>query len=131
MANFNRVMLMGRLGADPEIRYLPSGDPVANFNLAVSEKWKAEGEMKERTDWFRCEVFGKMVDSVVKPYLKKGGGLFIEGRLRVEEWEKDGEKRRGTKVIVNNIRLLGSKQAAATSAPKPGGIDQMEDDIPF
>src|SRR5258706_6542802 len=155
MASVNKVILIGNLGADPETRYLPSGDAVTNIRIATSEKWKDKGgEMKEHTDWHRIAFFGKTAE-IAGEYLKKGSPVYVEGRIRTRKWtDKEGQDKYSTEIVADRMQLLGSRQgggeapmareprearepAAATAgggkpAPKKGGaFDQMDDDIPF
>jgi single-strand DNA-binding protein len=109
MASYNRVILMGNLTRDPEVRFLPSGRAVADLGLAVSEKFKnSEGELVERADFFDITVWGPQGENCGK-YLKKGRPVLVEGRLRLETWENDqGEKRSKVKVIADRVQFLGS-----------------------
>ena len=153
MSSLNKVMLIGRLGKDPEIRYTPDGSPVANFSLATSEFWTDKGGTRqERTEWHNIVAWNKLAD-LAKRYLVKGRQVYIEGRIRTRDWDdKDGNKRRTTEIIANQLVLLGSRPegmeaggAGASSAPARRGtpdIDQAsssglpdveitDDDIPF
>lgn len=98
----NKVILIGNLGADPDTRYLPNGNAVANITLATSDSWrdKQTGQMQERTEWHRVVFFGKLAE-IVGQYLRKGSKIYIEGRLQTREWEKDGIKRYTTEVVVD------------------------------
>lgn len=111
MASFNRVILIGHVGKDPEVRFTQSGEAVASLSLATSEKWTGkDGQKQERTEWHRLEVWGKTAQ-VVRDYVKKGDPLCVEGSIRYEEWvDKDGQKRNTTKIRVNNVQLLGSRR---------------------
>lgn len=124
MASVNKVILIGNLGQDPEIRYLPSGQPVANFSIATSEKWTGkDGNPGERTEWHRIVVFGKQAETC-KEYLKKGRQAYVEGRLQTREWQnKEGQKQKSTEIIAQNVRFLGS-------GPGGGGRDKGEPEIP-
>lgn len=138
----NKVIAIGNLGGDPEMRFLPSGAAVANFSIAVSEQWKDKqtGETKERTEWIRCEVWGKAAEACAE-YLHKGSQAYIEGRMRTEQWDdkKTGEKRYATKVRVDNVQFLGSPRGGGERPPvdrtqPPERNDKQEefdDDIPF
>ena len=110
MANdLNRCDFIGRLGKDPEIRYTPNGTAVANFNIAVGEKWKDKntGEQKEKTEWVRCVSFGKLAE-ICGEYLEKGKQVYVSGKLQTREWnDKEGNKRYTTEIIVNQIQMLG------------------------
>lgn len=98
----NKVILIGNAGGDPDVRYLPNGNAVANLTLATSDSWKDKqtGQLQERTEWHRVSFFGKIAE-IVGQYIKKGSKLYIEGRLQTREWEKDGVKRYTTEVIVD------------------------------
>jgi single-strand DNA-binding protein len=144
MSSLNKVMLIGRLGKDPEIRYTPDGAPVANFSLATSDFWTDKGGTRqERTEWHNIVAWNKLAD-LAKRYLAKGRQVFVEGRIRTREWDdKDGNKRRTTEVIASAIVLIGSRpegmETGAAAAPRaareaePGTADVeiTDDDIPF
>lgn len=151
MASVNKVILIGNLGRDPEVRYLPSGEAVANFSIATTEKWKDKsGEMKEQTEWHRISFFGRQAE-ICDEYLKKGGAVYVEGRLQTRKWtDKDGNERYTTEVRGDRMQLLGGRgggggggdsmmrepapaAAPAKSAKASGGdpFGQMDDDIPF
>lgn len=129
MSNFNKVMLMGNLGADPEMRYTQGGTAVANFRIATTERWKdADGEMQERTDWHRIVVWGKQGETCGE-HLRRGRSVFVEGRLQNREWEdKDGNKRWTTEVKADRVLFLAesSKTKSESYEPVPG-----EEEIPF
>ena len=111
MASLNRVMLIGNLGADPEMRYLPSGDAVANIRIATTESWKdkASGEKKEETEWHRVSFFGKLAE-ITGEYLKKGSAVYVEGRIKTRKWQdKDGQDRYSTEVVADRMQMLGSR----------------------
>jgi single-strand DNA-binding protein len=135
MADLNKVMLIGRVGRDPEIVYFKSGDAVAKFSLATSEKWKDKnsGEQKEKTEWHKVEVFGGAAE-VVKNYVEKGKQLYIEGQLQTDEYEKDGVKKYATKVVVRGwggkLILLGSG-GGGRKAEKPKQTSTEDDDDLF
>ena len=110
MAGLNKVMLIGRLGRDPEIRYSQQGMAMVNFSLATSEQWtdKNTGERQERTEWHRIVVFGKQAE-VCEKYLSKGKQIYLEGRLQTRSWEKDGQTQYTTEIVVSNFMFLGSR----------------------
>lgn len=110
MGSLNRVILIGNLGRDPEVKYLPSGQAVANFTMATNERWKGkDGQMQERTEWHRIVVYGKSAENCGE-YLSKGRTVCVEGRLQTREWEdKNGQKRSTTEVVANSVVFLGSK----------------------
>lgn len=148
MASVNKVILVGNLGSDPEVRFLPSGQPVGNFNIATTEKWTAkDGNPGERTEWHRIVVFGKSAENC-KEYLKKGRQVYVEGRLQTREWQdKEGQKRKTTEVIAQSVVFLGQggggggrnqggQSEQESSPPSSGGESENsilggEDDIPF
>ncbi len=152
MASVNKVILIGNLGADPETRYLPSGDAVTNIRIATTEVWKDKGgEKQEHTEWHRIAFFGKLAE-ISGEYLKKGSPVYVEGRIRTRKWQdKEGQDRYSTEIVADRMQLLGSrgggsesvarepKAATAESggggkpAAKKGGasFDDMDDDIPF
>ena len=112
MASVNKVILVGNLGRDPDIRYLPSGDAVANFSIATTDKWKdkTSGEMKEATEWHRIAMFGRSAE-VAGEYLKKGSQVYIEGKLQTRKWtDKEGQERFTTEVRADTMQMLGSRQ---------------------
>ncbi|MEO6023477.1 MAG: single-stranded DNA-binding protein [Burkholderiales bacterium] len=154
MASLNKVMLIGNLGADPEVRYLPSGDAVTNIRIATTESWKdkATSEKKEETEWHRISFFGKLAE-IAGEYLKKGSPVYIEGRIKTRKWQdKDGQERYSTDIVADRMQMLGSRggmgapsggdesesasrrpSAAPQGAAGKGGakFDDFEDDIPF
>ena len=117
---FNKVVLIGHLGRDPDIRKLPNGDTVANFNMATSRNWKdaKTGERKERTDWHRCTAYGKVAD-IIAEYVKKGQLLAIDGRIEYGEFEKDGIKRYTSDIIIEDMKMLGPKREAEGGERQP------------
>jgi len=144
MAGVNKVILIGNLGADPEIRNLPSGSIVATFNLATSESYMTkEGERVEQTEWHRIELWEGLA-KIAEQYLSKGRQVYIEGKLKTESWQdNDGNKRFITKIRATNMTLLGGKSSAgmpsdsentATSSRKtnePVDLPDETDDLPF
>ena len=128
----NKVILVGNLGQDPEVRYMPNGGAVANITLATSESWrdKQTGENKEITEWHRVVLFGKLAE-VAGEYLRKGSQVYIEGQLRTRKWQdQGGQDRYTTEVVVNvggTMQMLGGRQqgaGAGTGAPMGGGQGQ-------
>ncbi|GAB7527099.1 single-stranded DNA-binding protein [Paraburkholderia sp. 2C] len=114
MASVNKVILVGNLGADPEVRYLPSGDAVANIRLATTDRYKdkASGEMKEMTEWHRVSFFGRLAE-IVNEYLKKGSSVYIEGRIRTRKWQaQDGTDRYSTEIVADQMQMLGGRGGA-------------------
>jgi len=155
MASVNKVILVGNLGRDPEVRYMPSGDAMANLNLATTDTWKDKGgEKQEKTEWHRVVMFGKTAE-IAGEYLKKGSQVYIEGRLQTRKWtDKEGQERYTTEIVADRMQMLGSRsggsermsapasdegapRAAPAPAKKPaaagkaGNFDDLEDDIPF
>lgn len=150
----NKVILIGNVGVEPEIRSMQSGDRVANLSIATSESWKDKnsGERQEKTQWHKVVVFNQNVVGVVEKYVKKGSKLYIEGQLETRSWEKDGVKQYTTEVVIKPFRgeltMLDSKGSGGgfgdsdqsdyapapsrSSAPaKAAKVDEFEDEIPF
>jgi single-strand DNA-binding protein len=109
MPALNRVQLIGRLGKDPESKFTPTGNKVAHFSLAVSQRWKTGGETKEYTEWVNIEAWGRLGE-VCQDYLKKGRLVFIEGRLKTEKYEDKGETKYFTKVVALSMQMLDSSK---------------------
>ena len=140
MAGVNKVILIGNLGRDPELRYTQSGQAVANFSIATSENWndKSSGERVERTEWHRIVAWGRTAELAAQ-YLSKGRTVYVEGRLQTREYEdRDGVKRRVTEVVASNITFLGGRGGEGAAggggggAPESGGgSGPPDDDIPF
>ncbi len=119
----NKVILVGRLGRDPETRYTGSGQAVCNFSLATDETYKdRNGERQKRTEWHRISVWGKLAE-ICQQYLKKGSLVYVEGRIQSREWQdKEGQKRTSFEIVANNFRMLGGRaEGAAASAGTGGG----------
>lgn len=158
MASVNKVILIGNVGRDPEVRYAPSGAAVCGFSIATSRAWKdkSSGERQEETEWHRLVAYDRLGE-IAGEYLKKGSSVYIEGRLKTRKWtDKDGTDRYTTEIIVAELTMLGSRQdsdggeqrqsapAQRQSAPRQAaqrpaagagktgtGFDDMDDDIPF
>jgi single-strand DNA-binding protein len=152
MASLNKVILIGNLGKDPEIRYTQAGEPIANFSLATSERWTDKsGQKQEKTEWHRVEVFGKTAQ-IVRDYCQKGKQVYLEGSIKYDEWtDKDGNKRNMTKIRVSGpgsrLVLLGSRgegggpRGGGSGGPEGGGpppdssggddFQASDDDVPF
>ena len=112
MANgINRVIIIGRMGNDPELRWLPNGDAVANISLATSETWKdQQGQKQERVEWHRCVAYRKVAE-IIGEYLKKGANIYIEGKLRTREWvDQQGQKKYTTEIIIAEMQMLDARQ---------------------
>jgi single-strand DNA-binding protein len=139
MASVNKVILLGNLGRDPEVRFTQGGTPVANFTMATTDRWSdPSGEKKEKTEWHRIVVWGKQAE-IAGEYLRKGRPVFVEGSLQTREWtDRDGNKRYTTEVRAQRLQLLGrpdDRGASSGAAPaeemaEPAG-GFAEDDIPF
>lgn len=142
MSSVNKVILIGNLGKDPEVRSFSNGDQVANVSIATTEKWKDKqtGELKEHTEWVSLVFTGKLADIAAK-YLRKGSQVYVEGSLRTRKWQdKNGQDRYTTEVRVDSMQMLGGRpdgqqqpaQRQAAPQQQPGGsFDDMADDIPF
>ena len=158
MASVNKVILVGNLGADPETRFMPNGDAVANIRMATTESWKdkATGEKKEITEWHRVVFYRKLAE-IVGQYLKKGSAVYVEGRIRTRKWQdKEGQERYTTEIEANEMQMLGGRASASSSggeaeyggsmpsqpaagsgaphkpaAQKGPSFEDMDDDIPF
>ena len=149
MASINKVILIGNLGRDPETRFLPSGNAVANVSIATTDTWKdkASGEKKEVTEWHRVVFFGRLAE-IAGEYLKKGSQVYVEGRLQTRKYEKDGQDHYSTEIIADTMKMLGSRGGMGAGEPretrepsgageakpakKPAGqFQDLDDDIPF
>ena len=158
MASVNKVILVGNLGKDPEVRYAPSGDAFANVTMATTRTWKdkTSGEKKEETEWHRIVFNGRLAE-IAGEYLKKGRSIYVEGRLRTRKWQdKDGADKYTTEIYADQMQMLGSREglgggdeggggrapgagggsAGGSAKPAPAkkpasGFDDMDDDIPF
>ena len=154
MASVNKVILIGNLGKDPDVRYMPSGEAVTNITLATTDTWKdkTSGDKKEATEWHRVVFFRKLAE-IAGQYLKKGSQVYIEGALKTRKWQdKDGQDRYTTEIVAYQMKMLGSRQGSGDSnesaprerpsqppaqqsapqAPQGGsGFNDFEDDIPF
>lgn len=155
----NKVMLIGNLGADPEMRYMPSGDPIATVRLATTRRWRDRNtnERREETEWHRVVFFGQTA-KVVGDYLRKGSQIYVEGRIRTQKWQgQDGQDRYTTEIVGETMNMLGSRSggtanyadnnappassydnrpsspapAPAPAASAPPAYDDFDDDIPF
>ena len=153
MASVNKVIIIGNLGRDPEVRYMPSGDAVANLNIATTDKWKDKsGEMQEQTEWHRVAFFGRQAE-ICGEYLRKGSSVYVEGRLQTRKYtDKEGVERYTTEIRGDRMQMLGGRAGGGGgdsmpremdpplqgSSSKPAGqpkkapnFDDMDDDIPF
>ena len=134
MASVNKVIVLGNLGKDPEVRHLPNGDAVCNFSLATTESWKdKDGNKQDKTEWHNVVIFRKLAE-IAGEYLKKGRPVYIEGRLQTRKWQdKEGKDRYTTEIVADQMQMLGSRDEAkeVAKAPTPANFDDMESDIPF
>ncbi len=145
MSSINKAILIGRLGKDPEVRYMPNGDATANVTLATSESWKdkSTGEKQERTEWHRI-VFFRQLAEVVEKFVSKGSLIYVEGKLQTRKWtNKEGNDQYTTEIIADKMQMLGGKsggddnnsepQQERKPSPKPAqSVDDLDDDlIPF
>ena len=144
MSGVNKVILLGHLGRDPELRYMPDGKAVATLSLATSEAYKdGDGNRQERTEWHRVTLFGKTAE-VAGQYLRKGSQAYIEGRIRTRKWtDKDGQERYSTEIVGDRLQLIGGRRDGVdggTPVPQHGGgggdmgatpMEEFDDDIPF
>ena len=153
MPSVNKVILLGNLGRDPELRFLPNGDAVCNFSIATTDSWKDKaGEKQEKTEWHNIVMYRKLAE-IAGEYLKKGRPVYLEGRLQTRKWQtKDGQDRYTTEIVADNMQMLGGRDAATQSAAKneftqeskkndspskaddssaASSFDEFEDDIPF
>lgn len=121
----NKVILIGNLGRDPEVRYLPSGDAVANFSIATSENWKdRNGQRQERTEWHNISMFGRLAE-IAGQYLKKGSKVYIEGRIQSRKYQdRDGIERTAYEIIANEMKMLDSRQSGGGAPYQEGGYPQ-------
>ena len=132
MASVNKVILIGNLGKDPEVRYTASGEAMCNFTLATTESWKdkSTGEKKELTEWHRVSFFGKLAE-ICGQYLKKGSQVYVEGSLRTRKWtDKDGQERYTTEIKGAEMTMLGSRQGMGAPASSGGGGGGAYDNVP-
>jgi single-strand DNA-binding protein len=150
MASVNKAIIIGNLGKDPEMRYMPSGDAICNFSLATTDSWKDKnGEKQEKTEWHRISMFGKLAE-IAGEYLKKGSQVYVEGRIQTRKWtNKEGQDQYTTEIVADKMQMLGGRSggggnsfevvekpssgaSSAKQAAKGGGdFDNFEDDIPF
>jgi single-strand DNA-binding protein len=134
----NKVILIGNLGADPEMRYTQNGTAVANFRIATTETWKKEGEKEELTEWHRVVAFGRLAQ-ICGEYLSKGSKVYIEGRIQTRKWEdRDGNPRYTTEIIAREMKMLSPRGAEESQPgrysdeePPLPDVPPMEDDVPF
>ena len=134
----NKAIIVGNVGDDPDIRTMPNGNQVVNLSIATSDEWKDKntGEKKEKTEWHRCVFFNKIAD-IAAQYVNKGSKLYIEGRLQTRSYEQNGVKKYSTEIVVNDMRMLDSKNTNSNNEVKEASkndmakFDSFDDDIPF
>ena len=139
----NKVILVGNVGNDPEVRYMPNGNAVANISIATSDTWKDKttGDQQEKTEWHRVVFFGRLAE-IASDYLKKGSQVYVEGKLQTRKWEdKEGKDRWTTEIIANQMQMLGERMSQGASnqnnVTKPDSSsnefvdEEFDDDIPF
>ncbi|MFM9834926.1 MAG: single-stranded DNA-binding protein [Methylophilaceae bacterium] len=127
MASVNKVILVGNLGRDPEVRYMPNGEAVANFSIATTENWKDKSGVKqEKTEWHNIVMYRRLAE-IAGEYLKKGRPVYIEGRLQTRKWEKDGVTRYTTEIIGDQMQMLGSKSDGGGASYDGGQMDAPDD----
>ena len=129
----NKVTLIGRLGADPEVKYLPDGSPVTNFTVATSEKWTKDGEKQERTEWHKIVTFRKLAE-ICGQYLNKGSLVYIEGKIQTRKWQdKEGIDRYSTEIVADKMTMLGGKSEEARKPEGAPDYSKPSDygDVPF
>ena len=150
----NKVILVGNLGNDPEVRYMPNGNAVANISIATSDSWKdkASGEQQEKTEWHRVVFFNRLAE-IVEQYVKKGSKIYVEGRLQTRSWEQEGVKRYSTEIVASEMQMLDGRTGpqemtdnafgqnqrptepiqseGQPKAAQPASFDNFDDDIPF
>jgi single-strand DNA-binding protein len=129
MPALNRVQLIGRLGRDPESKFTPTGKKVAHFSVAISNRWKdREGEMRESTEWVNVEAWERLGETC-QQYLKKGSLVYIEGRLKTDKYENQGDTRYFTKIVAQTVQFLDSRAASDELEEPPGPIGEEELDL--
>lgn len=129
MASVNKVILVGNLGRDPEVRYMPNGEAVANFSIATTENWKDKSGVKqEKTEWHNIVMYRKLAE-IAGEYLKKGRPVYVEGRLQTRKWEKDGVTRYSTEIIADSMQMLGGRDGGGNASydgmDQSGGQDEF------
>lgn len=124
MASVNKVILMGNLGRDPEVRYMPNGEAVCNFSIATTDNWKDKsGAKQEKTEWHNIVMYRKLAE-IAGEYLKKGRPVYVEGRLQTRKWEKDGVTRYTTEIVADQMQMLGGRDGSTSNASYDNDIDQ-------
>ncbi len=131
----NKIMIIGNLGREPEMRYTPSGRPVTTFSVGTSRSWNAEGERREETEWFNVVAWGNLAE-ICKQYLQKGQQVYVEGRLQTRRWEDaEGKKHFSTEIVASEMIILGDRRATpggeSGAAAGSGDVPIEEDEFPF
>ena len=133
MASVNKVILVGNLGRDPEVRYMPNGDAVANFSIATTETWKdKQGNRQEKTEWHNIAMYRRLAE-IAGEYLKKGSSVYIEGRLQTRKWQdKQGNDRYTTEIVADQLQMLGGRNGGTGQPPAqdPGGAAHPQQQPP-
>jgi single-strand DNA-binding protein len=137
MASVNKTILLGNLGKDPELKFLPNGDAVCNFSIATTDSWKSkDGTKQEKTEWHNIVLYRKLAE-IAGEYLRKGSSVYIEGSLQTRKWtNKEGQERYTTEIIVNSMQMLGSKGSQSANVPEvpesTRGVEEaVDEDVPF
>ena len=137
MASVNKVTIIGNLGKDPELKFMPNGDAVCNFSVATTDTWKDKaGEKQERAEWHNIVMYRKVAE-IAGEYLKQGSSVYLEGRLQTRKWQtKEGQDRYTTEVVADSMQMLGKKSEGEQTGSKPAAqkdvpIDDIESDLPF
>lgn len=138
MAGVNKAIIVGNVGQDPEVRFMPNGNPVANLSIATSESWtdKQSGQKQEKTEWHRVVMFNKLAE-IAQQYVGKGSKLYIEGKIQTRKWQdQNGQDKYSTEIVASQMQMLDSKQGGQKPAPQPAApnppqCDDFSDDIPF
>jgi single-strand DNA-binding protein len=127
----NKAILLGRLGADPDAKYLPDGKCVCELRLATNESWIKDGQKQERTEWHRVKLFGKVAEVCAK-YMAKGRELYVEGRIQTRKWtDKEGKERYTTEIVADSVQFVGGGGKAGSAGPGQVQAAPGDDDIPF
>ena len=130
MPSVNKVILMGNLGRDPEVRFMPNGDAVCNFSIATTDSWKDKaGERQEKTEWHNIVMYRRLAE-IAGEYLKKGRPVYLEGRLQTRKWQtKEGQDRYTTEIIADSMQMLGGRDGAPTQDSQPSSQPEAKDEF--
>lgn len=127
MASVNKVILVGNLGRDPEVRYMPNGEAVANFSIATTDSWKDKsGQKQEKTEWHNIVMYRRLAE-IAGEYLKKGRPVYVEGRLQTRKWEKDGVTRYTTEIVADQMQMLGGREGGASGSYDDAAYDMNQE----